>query len=183
MIFRRYKFESANVLRTLRAIIKTLYHEQDSNQCVFGELLSLDTLYEMVLSHSQFLDVILSSDGRSNTKGDGRVSFAMFCSCQFHAQNWQKLDYNELCLWIFFEEILLEWGRQEVSMTKTGEDVIDWFCNMKHFTMESFFQVCLWFHETCVSCNAMFCSVYVPFPILPLKVMAKLFKLLKDRSS
>ena len=70
MIFRRYKFESANVLRTLRSIIKSLYQEQASNQSVFGELLSLETMYEMVLSHSQFLDVILSSDGQSNTKGD-----------------------------------------------------------------------------------------------------------------
>ena len=76
VIFRRYKFESAVVLRTLRSIIKSLYQEQDSDKNVFGELLSLETLYEMVLSHSQFLDVILSSDGRSNTKGDSRATFA-----------------------------------------------------------------------------------------------------------
>ena len=76
MIFRRYKFESANVLRTLRSIIKSLYKEQDSTKSLFGELLSLETLYEMVLSHSQFLDVILNSDGRSNTKGDSRATFA-----------------------------------------------------------------------------------------------------------
>ena len=85
MIFLRYKFESANVLRTLRSVIKSLYKEKDSNQSVFGELLPLETSYEMILSHSQFLDVILSSNGRSSTKGDGRVTFAMFCfCCQFN---------------------------------------------------------------------------------------------------
>lgn len=99
MIFRRYKFESAIVLRTLRSIIKSLYQEQDSDKSVFGELLSLETLYEMVLSHSQFLDVILSSDGRSNTKGGGLVTFAMsyFC-CQFNTKGCERLGYNELRL-------------------------------------------------------------------------------------
>jgi len=62
----RYKFECSQVLRTLRFIIKALYKE--SNKNFFGELLSLETLYEMLLSHSQFLNVILDTDGRSNTK-------------------------------------------------------------------------------------------------------------------
>ena len=186
VIFRRCKFESANVLRTLRAIIKSLYHEQDRNQSVIGELLSLGTLYEMVLSHSQFLDVILSSDGRSNTKGDGRVTFAMSCSCcQFHAQNCAKLGYNELSLWIVFEEILLEWGRQEVLVTKTGEHLIDWYCNMTLYSGESFFRFhSLRVHKTFFSCNITFVQCRPHFiKHFTIKRYAKLCKLLKDRSS
>ena len=77
----RYKFECAQVLRTLRFMIKALYKERDSNKSFFGELLSLETLYEMVLSHSQFLDVILSTDGRSDSKG---TIFATFGTCMSH---------------------------------------------------------------------------------------------------
>lgn len=81
-MFFRYKFECSQVLRTLRFIIKALYKE--SNKNFFGELLSLETLYEMLLSHSQFLNVILDTDGRSKTKGNILLAFAMsFFYCQY----------------------------------------------------------------------------------------------------
>ena len=79
-MFFRYKFQCAQGLRTLRTIIKPLYKEQDINKSLSNELLSLETLYEMLLSHSQFLEVILSADGRNNTRGDGLVIFALFHS-------------------------------------------------------------------------------------------------------
>ena len=75
----RYKFECAQVLRTLRFIIIALYKEQGSNKSLPGELMSLETVYEMMLSHSQFLDFILNADGKSNTRGNGLVLFAKSC--------------------------------------------------------------------------------------------------------
>ena len=67
----RYRFGSANVLRTLKCIIKALYKEQADDKSISDTLLSLDTLYEMVLSHSQFLEIILSDkqDQKRETKG------------------------------------------------------------------------------------------------------------------
>ena len=76
-MFFRYKFECSQALSTVRIITKALYKEKpDSNKNFLDELLSLETLYEMLLSHSQFLDVILNTDGRSNTKGNILVAFA-----------------------------------------------------------------------------------------------------------
>ena len=91
----RYKFECAQVLRTLRFIIIALYKEQGSNKSLPGELMSLETVYEMMLSHSQFLDFILNADGKSNTRGNGLVLFAMsLIFCQFNWQNRAKPNYN-----------------------------------------------------------------------------------------
>ncbi|XP_068755165.1 nucleolar pre-ribosomal-associated protein 1-like isoform X2 [Montipora capricornis] len=66
----RYKLESANVLRTLRWIIRALYKDQGGDKSPLASFLSLDTLYEMILSHSQFLDVILCDEhgGKMETK-------------------------------------------------------------------------------------------------------------------
>ena len=68
-IYPRCKFENAKVLATLRFIIKALYKGQGENKNLAGELLSLDTLYEMVLSHSQFLDIFVGNDEKSEAKG------------------------------------------------------------------------------------------------------------------
>ncbi|XP_022797243.1 uncharacterized protein LOC111335571 [Stylophora pistillata] len=64
----RYKFESSKVLRILSRTIKTIYKKQESRESLLSGPLSLDTLYEMVLSHSEFLDVILSTDKNMDTK-------------------------------------------------------------------------------------------------------------------
>ena len=65
--FHRYKFESAKVLTTLRCLIKAVYRKEPGDKKQSDTLLPLDTLYEMLISHSQFLDVILS-DGLSRNK-------------------------------------------------------------------------------------------------------------------
>ena len=67
----RFKFKSADVLRTLRCIIQALYKEKAGDKCLSCALLPLDTLYEMVLSHSQFLEVILDDEeaGKRDLKG------------------------------------------------------------------------------------------------------------------
>ena len=78
----RYKLESANVLRTLRCIIRALYKDQGGDKSLLASFLSLDTLYEMILSHSQFLDVILCDEhgGKMETKGTtNNWSRAVFC--------------------------------------------------------------------------------------------------------
>lgn len=63
----RYKFENAHVLRTLQCVIEAIYTEGVGDQKLPGSLLSLETLYEMVLTHSQFLDVLLSGEKGVNT--------------------------------------------------------------------------------------------------------------------
>ena len=72
--FHRYKFESAKVLTTLRCLIKAMYRKAPGEKKQSDTLLPLDTLYEMLISHSQFLDVILS-DGLSGNK-DAKGVFA-----------------------------------------------------------------------------------------------------------
>ena len=70
----RFKFKSADVLKTLRCIIQALYEEEADDKCLSCTLLPLDTLYEMVLSHSQFLEVILDDKeaGKRDLKGSLR---------------------------------------------------------------------------------------------------------------
>ncbi|KAM7446686.1 nucleolar pre-ribosomal-associated protein 1 [Porites harrisoni] len=63
----RYKFESAKVLTTLRCLIKAMYRKEPYDKKQSDTLLPLDTLYEMLISHSQFLDLLLS-DGPSGNK-------------------------------------------------------------------------------------------------------------------
>ena len=84
-IYPRYKFENARVLATVSFIIKALYKGQVENKNLAGELLYLDTLYEMVLSHSQFLDIFLGNDEKSEAKGkilaNFKRSFLYFIYC------------------------------------------------------------------------------------------------------
>ena len=67
VVFHRYKFESAKVLTTLRCLIKAMYRKEPYDKKQSDTLLPLDTLYEMLISHSQFLDLLLS-DGPSGNK-------------------------------------------------------------------------------------------------------------------
>ena len=67
VVFQRYKFESAKVLTTLRCLIKAMYRKEPGDKKQSDTLLPLDTLYEMLISHSQFLDLLLS-DGLSGNK-------------------------------------------------------------------------------------------------------------------
>ena len=61
---------------TLRCIIKALYKKETNGTNRSDVLLPLDTLYEMVLSHSQFLEVILSDEQpeKKDTKGEYSVN-------------------------------------------------------------------------------------------------------------
>lgn len=53
----------------MSCIIKAIYKKQDKGESLPYGLLSLDTLYEMVLSHSRFLNILLSTDKNMDAKG------------------------------------------------------------------------------------------------------------------